>query len=125
MEHLGRGRRDRRLSLGRRRLGRTPFGPAVEAEWNPFTAKMIQRSGAAVLPVRFPGQNSRLYQLAALTSATLRQGLLLHEVVHALNRPQRPVIGAPIGPEETPRMRAANPRAFMAELRERTLSLAP
>jgi hypothetical protein len=77
-----------------------------------------------VLPVRFPGQNSRLYQLAAITSATLRQGLLLHEVVHALNRPQRPVIGAPIGPEEI-RARAANPRAFMAELRDRTLSLAP
>jgi putative hemolysin len=103
---------------------RTPFGPAVEAEWNPFTAKMIQRSGATVQPVRFPGQNSRLYQLAAITSATLRQGLLLHEVVHALNRPQRPVIGAPIGPEEI-RSRAANPRSFMAELRDRTLSLAP
>jgi putative hemolysin len=62
-----------------------PFGPAVEAEWNPFTAKMIQRSGATVLPVRFPGQNSRLYQIANLTSATLRQGLLLHEVVHSLS----------------------------------------
>jgi putative hemolysin len=101
-----------------------PFGPAVEAEWNPFTAKMIQRSGATVLPVRFPGQNSRLYQIANLTSATLRQGLLLHEVVHSLERPQRPVIGSPIGREEI-REWAANPRGFMAELRERTLALAP
>jgi hypothetical protein len=73
---------------------KTPFGPAVEAEWNPFTAKMIQRSGASVVPVRFPGENSRLYQLASQTSPTLRQGLLLHEVVRSLNRPQRPVVGA-------------------------------
>ena len=124
MDHLADGGAIVVFPSGAVASARTPFGPAVEAEWNPFTAKMIQRSGAAVLPVRFPGQNSRLYQLAALTSATLRQGLLLHEVVHALNRPQRPVIGAPIGPEEI-RSRAANPRAFMAELRDRTLSLAP
>jgi putative hemolysin len=101
---------------------RTAFGPAVEGEWNPFTAKMIQRSGATVLPVRFPGQNSRLYQLASLTSATLRQGLLLHEVVHSLNRPQRPVIGQPIPPAEA-REWVENPRGFMAALRERTLAL--
>ena len=35
------------------------FGPAVEADWKPFTAKLVQRSGAAVLPIFFPGQNSR------------------------------------------------------------------
>ncbi len=99
-----------------------PFGPAVEAEWNPFTAKMILRSGAGVLPVRFPGQNSRLYQLANLASATLRQGLLLHEVVHALNRPQRPVIGAPVAREEIARW-SGNTRGFMTELRARTLAL--
>lgn len=102
----------------------TPFGPAVEAEWNPFTAKMIQRSGAAVVPVRFMGQNSRLYQVASLTSATLRQGLLLHEVVGALNAPQRPVVGAPILPAEI-RQWAGDPRGFMAALREHALGLEP
>ena len=29
----------------------TWFGPAVEGEWNVFTAKMIRRSGAQVLPI--------------------------------------------------------------------------
>src|SRR6056297_75634 len=99
-----------------------PFGPAVEAEWNPFTAKMILRSGASVLPVRFPGQNSRWYQLANLASATLRQGLLLHEVVHALNRPQRPIIGAPVCREQIAGW-SGNTRGFMTELRARTLAL--
>lgn len=102
----------------------TLFGPAVEAEWNPFTAKMILRSGAAVVPIRFRGQNSRAYQIANRLSATLRQGLLLHEVVHSLNRPQRPVVGLPI-PHADCAAWADNPRGFMAWLRERTLALEP
>ncbi|MEL6645201.1 MAG: lysophospholipid acyltransferase family protein [Pseudomonadota bacterium] len=100
----------------------TMFGPAVEAEWNPFTAKMIQRSGATVVPIRFSGQNSRWYQIANRVSPTIRQGLLLHEVVHALNKPQRPIVGAPI-PESEIAEWSGNPRGFMDWLRDRTLGL--
>jgi putative hemolysin len=98
------------------------FGPVIEAEWNPFTAKLIQRSGAQVVPIFFPGQNSRAYQIANQISVTLRQGLLLHEVVHSLNRPQRPVVGKPITRDEIAAW-SDNPRGFVAWLRERTLSL--
>ena len=98
------------------------FGAAVEREWNPFTAKMIQRSGARVLPIYFPGQNSRWYQMANRVSSTLRQGLLLYEVVHALNRPQRPVVGEAIDRVEIESW-AGNPRGFVTWLRERTLAL--
>ncbi len=100
----------------------TMFGPAIEREWNPFTAKMIQRSGARVVPVYFPGQNSRWYQLANRTSSTLRQGLLLYEVVHALNRPQAPIVGEPIERNELETW-TDNPRGFVAWLRETTLGL--
>jgi putative hemolysin len=124
MAHLARGGAIVVFPSGAVASARTPFGPAVEAEWNPFTAKMIQRSGAAVVPVRFRGENSRLYQLASLTSPTLRQGLLLHEVVNALDRPQRPVVGIPILPAEL-RQWDGNPRGFMAALREHALRLEP
>ncbi|WP_102224074.1 lysophospholipid acyltransferase family protein [Acidimangrovimonas sediminis] len=100
----------------------TWFGPAVEADWNPFTAKMVLRSGATVLPIYFPGQNSRAYQIANKLSPTLRQGLLLHEIKYALNRPQAPVIGAPIAPEALQEW-SSNPRGFMAWMREQTLAL--
>lgn len=100
----------------------TWFGPAIEREWNPFTAKMIHRSGATVLPIYFPGQNSRWYQMANKTAAVLRQGLLLFEVVHALNKPQAPVVGEPVSQEDIDAW-ASNPRGFMAWLRERTLAL--
>lgn len=99
------------------------FAPAVEADWNPFTAKMLLRSGARVVPIYFPGQNSRLYHWANLTSPTLRQSLLLHEIVHAMHKPQKPVIG-PVVPAAEIAARGGNTTEFMAWLRARTLALA-
>ncbi len=96
------------------------FGPAIEKEWNPFTAKMIQRSEAPVVPIFFPGQNSRWYQIASLTSATLRQGLLIYEVVNALNKPQSPVIRPLIDRLDIIRWKD-NPRGFVEWLRLKTL----
>lgn len=122
MRHLGDGGAVILFPSGSVASAQRPFGPAIEAEWNPFTAKLINRSGARVVPVHFAGQNSRWYQLASLVSPTLRQGLLLHEVVHALNRPQAPTIGLPIDPAEIDR-RIGNGRVFMEWLREHTLSL--
>ena len=98
------------------------FGAVVERDWNVFTAKMVQRSDAVVLPVFFPGQNSRWYQVANQISSTIRQGLLIHEVVHALNKPQAPVVGEPIGRDEIKKW-SENPRGFVAWLREKTLAL--
>ena len=100
----------------------TWFGPAVEAEWNVFTAKMIRRSGATVVPMKFPGQNSRAYQIANKLSPMLRQGLLLHEIVHSCNKPQGPIVGHPIAQEYIDKY-ADEPRAFMAWLRAQTLAL--
>ncbi|WP_025063496.1 lysophospholipid acyltransferase family protein [Sulfitobacter guttiformis] len=100
----------------------TWWGPAIEAEWNVFTAKMIRRSGAQVVPIKFPGQNSRAYQIANQLSPMLRQGLLLHEVVHSCNKPQAPIVGAPIAQSEID-ARVDDPRGFMEWLRLHTLAL--
>ena len=100
----------------------TWWGPAIEGEWNVFTAQLIRRSGATVLPIRFPGQNSRAYQIANRVSPMLRQGLLLHEIVHALNKPQGPVVGSPLDPEFVTSWKD-DPRGFMAWLRDHTMSL--
>ncbi len=100
----------------------TFFGPAIEGEWNPFTAKMVQRSGATILPIFFPGRNTRIYQIANKLSATWRQGLLLHEIKCALNKPQSPVIGQPI-PKAEWSAKAAHATEMLAWLRARTLAL--
>jgi putative hemolysin len=122
MDHLREGGAIVLFPSGVVAASETMFGAAVEREWNPFTAKMIQRSGARVVPIYFPGQNSRWYQMANRVSSTLRQGLLLYEVVHALNRPQAPVVGPAIERAEVEAW-AQNPRGFVAWLRERTLGL--
>jgi putative hemolysin len=98
------------------------FGPAIEGEWNVFTAKMIRKSGATIVPCFFTGTNSRWYQMANRISPILRQGLLIHEVVHSFDKPQAPIIGNPITPDQW-EDRIARPREFMAWLRRRTLSL--
>ena len=98
------------------------WGPAEEGPWAAFTANLVRRSGATVVPVRFPGQNSRAYQIAHQISPTLRQGLLLHEIVAACDKAQSPVIGDPIAYEDMAD-RLESPRAAMDWLRARTLAL--
>ena len=98
------------------------WGPAVESEWNVFTHKIVKSSGATILPVYFPGQNSRAFLIANKISDTLRQGLRLHEIKRCLFKPTRPVIGAPIPAEELKKWEG-NPRGFLAWLREHTLAL--
>lgn len=122
MEHLKNGGVVALFPSGGVAASETFFGPAVESEWNVFTAKLIRRSGATVLPVRFPGQNSRAYQIANKISPMLRQGLLLHEIVHALNKPQAPVVGHPLSYDELKKWED-DPRGFMAWLRTHTLDL--
>ncbi len=100
----------------------TIFGSVVEGEWSPFTAKLIQKSNADVLPIFFPGSNSRMYQIANQISATLRQGLLIYEVVHAMNKPQKPVVGNLIKQDEISSWRR-DPRGFMRWLRDATIAL--
>lgn len=122
MEHLKRGGVIILFPAGRVACSETWFGTAVEAEWNVFTHKMIHRSGATILPIYFPGQNSRIYQIANLVSATVRQGLLLYEIKRSLFKPQRPVIGEPISASVLKDWEG-NPRGFLAWLRQHTLDL--
>lgn len=100
----------------------TLFGPVVEREWNVFTAQMIRRSGARVVPIFFPGANTRAYQMANCLSPTLRQSLLLHEVVKSCNKPQNPIVGEPISDADL-KLLESDPRGFMAWLRAHTLAL--
>jgi putative hemolysin len=98
------------------------FGPATESDWLPFSAKMIRQSGAQVLPVYFPGQNSRLFQIANKLSTTLRQSFLLHEIVYAMNKDQAPTVGQVVD-ADTVKSFEKDARGLMAYLKEVTYSL--
>ena len=122
MDHLKKGGVIVVFPSGKVASSETMFGNVVEGDWNPFTAKLIQKSGANVLPIFFPGSNSRIYQIANQVSATLRQGLLIYEVVHAMNKPQSPFVGSLIKQDEIAPWKS-DPRGFMRWLREQTLGL--
>lgn len=98
------------------------FGPPVEARWNAFTAQLIRRSGARVVPLHFTSTNSRAYQIANRISPVLRQALMLHEIVHVSNADHAPVIGAPVPEADMARL-DSDPRGFVTWLRDHTLSL--
>ena len=123
MDHLKNGGIVAVFPSGSVAASQTMFGPVIEREWNPFTSKMIQRSNATVVPVFFPGANSRLYQIANQISATLRQGLLIREVVISMNKPQAPIVRAAIERDEIQQW-SSDPRGFMKWLRSKTIGIA-
>jgi putative hemolysin len=72
---------------------REPFGPAVDNEWHPFAGRLIMGARAAVLPVHFEGQNSRLFQLVSRFSMTLRISLLVRETLRRMGTDIRVRVG--------------------------------
>ena len=102
----------------------TPWARPMDPGWRSFTAKMIAKSGATVVPVYFDGANSRLFQLASHLHTTLRMGLLIREFRRRVDRPVRLTIGRPIAEDEIA-ARRGDPRALMDFLRKATYELSP
>jgi putative hemolysin len=104
----------------------TPFSKPMDPSWRTFTAKMVAKSGATVVPVFFEGQNSRLFQLASHLHSTLRTGMFIREFKAKINKPVRIVIGDPIPQEALERFKK-DPKGCMDFLRKATyeLSISP
>ncbi|WP_394177851.1 lysophospholipid acyltransferase family protein [Yoonia maritima] len=102
----------------------TPFSAPMDPGWRTFTAKMIAKSGATVVPIFFEGGNSRLFQLASHIHNNLRMGLLIREFKTRVNKPVRVVIGDPISPD-TLLAYKKDPKGCMDFLRKATYDLSP
>ena len=101
-----------------------PFGRAMDPGWRSFTAKMIARSDAVVVPIFFEGANSRLFQIASHLHYTLRMALLIKEFRSRVDEPVRVVIGAPI-PRARLDAHRGDTKAMMDFLRRETYALSP
>lgn len=101
-----------------------PFGAPMDPVWRGFTARMIERSGATVVPIWFEGQNSRLFQLSSHLHYTLRMALLIREFRRRADTPVRLAIGAPI-PAQVLRAQASDGKQMMDFLRRTTYDLSP
>jgi putative hemolysin len=101
-----------------------PFSQPMDPGWRGFTARMIAKSEATVVPMFFAGHTSRLFQLASHLHSTLRMGLLIKEFRSRVGTPVEVVIGDPISRADlAPYLR--DTRALMDFLRHRTYELSP
>ncbi len=104
--------------------GLRPFAQPMDPGWRGFTARMIAKSQATVVPMFFAGHTSRLFQVASHIHANLRVGLLINEFRTRVGTPVEVVVGAPIDRSEID-ARAGDTRAMMDFLRHQTYALSP
>jgi putative hemolysin len=100
-----------------------PFGKAEELPWKLFAVRLIQQSGATVLPVYFEGQNSALFHFMSRYSLSLRLALLVLEFGRRVGESVRARIGAPVSWGEI--AAAADGGSLIDELYVRVHRLAP
>ncbi|WP_428925493.1 lysophospholipid acyltransferase family protein [Marinibacterium sp. SX1] len=101
-----------------------PFSRPMDPGWRGFTARMVAKSDATVVPIFFEGSNSRLFQLASHIHYTLRMGLLIKEFRKRVDAPVRLVVGKPISREVLNPL-AKDSKAMMDFLRKSTYELSP
>ncbi len=101
-----------------------PFSWPLDPGWRNFTAKLVAKSDAQVVPIYFDGRNSRLFQLASHAHPTLRLGLLINEFKRHVDKPVRVVIGAPLRRVDLDKY-AKDPKGMMDFLRQSTYDLSP
>ncbi|MCE8511401.1 lysophospholipid acyltransferase family protein [Ruegeria pomeroyi] len=104
--------------------GLHPFSHPMDPGWRGFTARMVAKSNAVVVPVFFDGHTSRLFQIASHLHSTLRMGLLIKEFRKRVDTPVRVVVGQPIGRDILDPL-ARDTRKMMDFLRKATYELSP
>ncbi len=104
--------------------GAKMFSEPLDPRWRGFTARMIGKSDATVVPIFFEGTTSRLFQIASHLHSTLRMGLLIKEFRKRVDTPVEVIVGEPIGRDILDPL-ARDSKAMMDFLRKATYGLAP
>lgn len=102
----------------------SPMATPLDPAWRTFTAKMIAKSDATVVPIFFHGHTSRLFQLASHLHYTLRMGLMVREFRARVDGPVGISVGDPVSAEEL-RPFCRDPLKLMDHLRQMTYALGP
>jgi len=124
LAHLGQGGAIGVFPGGTVSTAARPFARPMDPEWRSFTARMVAKSGAVVVPLYFDGHTSRLFQIASHLHATLRMGLLIKEFRDRVDTPVRIAVGQPLSRAVLDPL-AGDATAMMDFLRKATYELAP
>ncbi|MEM9936312.1 MAG: lysophospholipid acyltransferase family protein [Bacteroidota bacterium] len=98
------------------------LGKVTDLDWKMFTAKLIRRTGATVVPVYFQGKNSFLFQLVSQFSLTMRLGLLIYEISNKIGKTIKFNIGEPLSNQELEPYETR--KELISYLRDHTYALA-
>lgn len=101
-----------------------PFSRPLDPVWRSFTARMVAKSRATVVPIYFDGHTSRMFQIASHLHSTLRMGLLIKEFRKRIDTPVRVAIGTPLERDVLDPL-AGDAKAMMDFLRKATYELSP
>lgn len=104
--------------------GITPRARPMDPRWRSFTARMIAKSDAVVVPIYFHGTNSDVFQRASHLHSNLRLGLLIREFRARVDGVVSISVGAPIGRDILNPL-AKDGTALMDSLRKTTYALSP
>ena len=69
-----------------------PFSHPMDPSLRSFTAKLIAKSGASVVPLFFKGYNSRLFHITSHLNYNLRMALMIQEFKKRVDEPVRIVV---------------------------------
>lgn len=98
------------------------FGRPMDPKWRNFSAKMIAKSEAQVVPIFFEGYNSRRFHMLGKMNRTVRTALLISEFKRRMNKPVQVAIGEPLDRAALDTY-AKDPTAMMDFLRTSTYNL--
>ncbi|MCA0872859.1 lysophospholipid acyltransferase family protein [Seohaeicola saemankumensis] len=124
LDYLGQGGAIGIFPGGTVSTGARLFSHPMDPGWRGFTARMVAKSQATVVPLFFDGHTSRLFQIASHLHSTLRMGLLIKEFKKRVDTPVRVVVGQPIGRDILDPL-AKDSRQMMDFLRKATYELSP
>ncbi len=94
----------------------------TDPPWQRGVARLVRGSGAAVIPVYFPGSNGTLFQGAGLMHPGLRTALLPRELLNKRGREIEMRVGPPV--EAAALEQLGDDERIVASLRLRTYALA-
>jgi len=102
-----------------------PDGRTVDSPWQETAADLAIRAGARVLPVFFPGANSRLFRMAGNVHPLLRTALLPREMWAMRGATVQVRVGVPVEPETLSRVQDAAGRTALLRRRVEALDDTP
>ena len=119
----GQGRHDRLFSLPAGCRPPKIFGEATDSPWKLFAGRLITHSKATVVPIFFEGQNSWVFHFVSKFSDSMREAVLMREVLKQMGTEVVSHIGAPIDPASLTAI--GDRQAILDHLRDAVYDLNP